>query len=147
MPVSKHRRRSETRVRKPDPAPTAPRPNVTTADELRQAIANPALDFPAKVVVAGTWWFQQLLGKVGDTWQGDKTSRKDKKTAALLLCVAMDGEQGQNDDLSPMVAAMLRPYCPAPTFVDAWEKAKQMPPGTVRMRVAKFLDRSNRPAA
>src|ERR1700758_898864 len=107
MPVSKHRRRSKTRTRKPDPSPDASRQNVLTIDELRHAIANPNRDFTAKVVVAGVWWFHELLRKVGDRWHDAKASRKDKMTAALLLCVAMDGERGEDDDLSPVIAEML----------------------------------------
>jgi hypothetical protein len=142
MPVSKHRRRGKPSSGRPDVTP-----DVMTMDELRRTIANPALDFPAKVVVAGLWWFEQLLRRVGDRWQSVKASRKDKRTAAVLLCVAMDGEHGQNDDLSPVLADVLRPYCPAPCFVDAWEQAKQMPPGTVRTMAAKILNPLGTPAA
>jgi hypothetical protein len=146
MPVSKHRRRSETRARKPTPPPAdSPSPNMTI-DELRRAVANPALDFAGKIVVAGVWWFQQLLLQVGDHWQGHKASRKDKKGVAALLCVAMDGEHGPNDTLAPLIADMLRPYCPAPTFVDGLEHAKQMSPGTVRATAAKILSRPGKPA-
>jgi hypothetical protein len=113
-----------------------------TIDELRRAIANPGRDFVAKTMVAGLWWFQQLLLKVGDR-QSLKASRKDKKMAALLLCVAMDGQHGRNDDLAPMLAAMLRPYCPAPTFVDAWERANKMAPGTARAEAASIIDPKN----
>jgi hypothetical protein len=109
MPVSKHRRRSRIRTKKPDPSPDVPPQDGKTLEELRQAIANPARDFRAKAIVAGVWWFQQLLRKVGDRWQSMKNSREDKRNAALLLCVAMDGEHGQNDDLSPLIAEMLNP--------------------------------------
>jgi hypothetical protein len=51
----------------------------------------------------------------------------------------MDGEQGKNDDLSPMIAQILRPYCPAPTFTEAWEQANQMLPGTARATAARIL--------
>lgn len=146
MPVSKHRRRNETRDRKRDPAPVAVRRKPVTIDDVRCDIADPAIDFPSKIVLAGTWWFQQLLGKVGDHWQGEKASRKDQKTAALLLCVAMDGEHGQNDEISPVLANLLRPYCPAPSFTEAWEQAKQMQPGTARLRAARILDRPPRTA-
>jgi hypothetical protein len=147
MPVSKHRRRSKTRTRKPDPSQDASRQNVLTIDELRHAIANPSRDFTAKVVVAGVWWFHELLRKVGDHWEDTKASRKDKRTAALLLCVAMDGERGKDDDLSPVIAEMLRPYCPAPTFAEAWEQANQMSPGTVRAMAARMLSAPGKPAA
>jgi hypothetical protein len=147
MPVSKHRHRRKTGTRKPEPSSDASRPSIMTMDELREAIADPALDFPAKVTVAGVWWFQQLLLKVGDRWQGISASRRDKRSAALLLCVAMDGEHGANDDLSPAIAEMLRPYCDAPTFVEGWEHAKQVPPGTVRAMVAKSLSPSGKPPA
>lgn len=146
MPVSKHRRGSEIRARKPDPSPNALRQNVMTVEELRRALANPALDFPARGVIAGVWWFQQLLWRVGDHWQGDKASRKDKRTAAMMLCVAMDGENGQNDNLSPVIAELLRPYCPAPTFTEGWEQAKRLPPGTVRALTAKVLSIPGKPA-
>jgi hypothetical protein len=138
MPVSKHRRGNKLRIRKPEPSPGVPRANAMTVDELRQAIANPARDFRAKAIVAGVWWFRQLLRKVGDP--GMKTSREDKRNAALLLCVAMDGGHGENDDLSPLIAGMLRPYCAAPTFVEAWEQANQMPPGTARETAARILN-------
>lgn len=144
MPVSKHRRRSKARTKKPEPSLDVSRQNGMTIEELRQAIANPARDFRAKTIVAGVWWFQQLLRKVGDRWQGMKTSREDKRDAALLLCVAMDGQHGQNDDLSPAIAGMLRPYCPAPTFVEAWEQANQMPPGAVRETAARLLNQPHR---
>jgi hypothetical protein len=147
MPVSKHRRRNETRPRKPEPAPAVPRPEVRTIDDLRQAIADPALDFPAKAVVAGLWWFQQMLLRVGDRPETFKASRQDKRTAGLLLCVAMDGENGKNDDLSPLIADLLRPYCSAPTFAEGWEQAKRLPPGTVRTKAARALARSGKPAA
>jgi hypothetical protein len=147
MPVSKHRRRNATRSRKPDPAPNPQRQVVMTLDELRRAVANPALDFPAKTTLAGVWWFQQLLEKVGDHWQGIKASRKDKRTAAMLLCVAMDGEHGKNDDLAPAIADLLRPYCPAATFTEGWEQAKQLSPGTVRTLTAKVLSTPGKPAA
>ncbi len=147
MPVSRHRRRSKPGTRKPDLSPDASRQSITTVDELRQAIANPALDFPAKAVVAGMWWYLQLLRKVGDRRQNIKASRKDQRRAALLLCVAMDGEHGENDDLSPVIAEMLRPYCPAPTFAEAWERANQMPPGTVLATAARILSASGKPAA
>jgi hypothetical protein len=116
-------------------------------DELRAAIADPALDFPGKVTVAGVWWFQQLLLKVGNRWQGSSASRRDKKSAALLLCVAMDGEHAANDDVAPAMAEMLRPFCAAPSFVEAWEQAKQVPPGTVRATLAKSLGASETPEA
>ena len=64
----------------------------------------------------------------------------------MLLCVAMDGEHGQNDDLSPVLADMLRPYCPAGTFVEAWEQAKHLSPGTVRAMAAKILNPPGVPA-
>jgi hypothetical protein len=147
MPVSKHRRRSEPRVRKPGLSPDPSRQNAMTIDDLRRAIASPALDFPDKAVVAGVWWFQQLLWRVGDRWQSNKASRKDKRTAAMLLCVAMDGEHGKNDDLSPILAEMLRPYCPTPSFVQAWEQAKQLSPGTVREKAVTILVPPGKPAA
>jgi hypothetical protein len=147
MPVSRHRHGSETRTRKPDPAPTAQRHTVMTLDELRRTIANPALDFPAKTTIAGVWWFQQLLRRVGDQWQGNKASRKDKRTAAMLLCVAMDGDHGKNDELSPIIADALRPYCPAPTFTEGWEQAKRLLPGAVRTMTAKALTMPGKPAA
>lgn len=147
MPVSKHRRRSKVRTKKPETSPEVPRQDGMTIEELRQAIANPARDFRAKAVVAGVWWFQQLLLKVGDRWQRMKTSREDKRNAALLLCVAMDGEHGQNDNLSPVIAEMLRPYCPAPTFVEAWEKVNQMASGTVRETAARILTSPGKSAA
>jgi hypothetical protein len=147
VPVSKHRRRSKMRTRKPDLSPNASQQNLMTVDELRNAIANPARDFTAKTIVAGVWWFHQLLRKVGDRWQGIRASSKDKRTAALLLCVAMDGEQGKNDDLSPMIAQILRPYCPAPTFIEAWEQANQMSPGTARATAARILSPAAKSAA
>jgi hypothetical protein len=152
MPVSKHRRpgktsRGKTSQGRSDQAPDGSRPAATTIGELRRTVANPALDFPAKIVVAGLWWFEQLLRRVGDQWQSVKASRKDKRTAAMLLCVAMDGEHGQNDDLSPVLADMLRPYCPTASFVDAWEQAKHLSPGTVRTMVAKILTQTGKPAA
>lgn len=147
MPVSKHRRRSKTRTPKPDALSEASREPGMTIEEMRRVVANPALDFPAKTIVAGVWWFQQLLWKVGDHWRSSKASRKDKKTAAMLLCVAMDGEHGKNDDLAPLLAEMLRPYCPRPTFVEAWEHTKNMSPGTVRTLVAGILNPPGKPAA
>ncbi|MEA2737400.1 MAG: hypothetical protein QOH05_707 [Acetobacteraceae bacterium] len=144
MPVSKHRRRSQIRTRKPDPSPDAARQDAMTLDELRHAIANPARDFSAKTIVAGVWWFQELLRRVGDRWHSMKASRKDKKEAALLLCVAMDGAHGKNDDLSPILANMLRPYCPAATFTEAWEQANQMSRGTARETAAKILGPSDK---
>jgi hypothetical protein len=146
MPVSKHRRGSEIRTRKSDPAPNALRHTVMTLDELRRTIANPALDFPAKTTIAGVWWFQQLLRRVGDRWQGHKASRRDKRTAAMLLCVAMDGEHGKNDDLAPIISSMLRQYCPAATFTEGWEQAKRLSPGTVRTLTAKTLTVPGKPA-
>jgi hypothetical protein len=135
MPVSKHRRGSAIRSRKPDPPP-APAP---TLEELRRRISNQSIDLTAKIELAGIWWFQQLLARVGDRWQGNKASRKDKRTAAMLLCVAMDGEHGKNDDLAPVLADLLRPYCPGASFTEAWEQAKQVSPGTVRALTAKAL--------
>jgi len=146
MPVSKHRRRSKIRTRQPDLRPDAPRQNITSIDELRKAIADPAPDFAEKAIVAGVWWFQQLLRKVGDQWQPSKASPKDKRTVAMLLCVAMDGEHGANDDLAPIIADMLRPYCATPTFVEAWEQAKQMAPGTVRMMAVGFVSSARKAA-
>jgi hypothetical protein len=147
MPVSKHRRRGKIRTSKPDLSPDASRQNVMTIDELRHAIANPARDFTDKVVVAGVWWFHELLRKVGDRWRSTKASGKDKRTAALLLCVAMDGEHGTDDDLSPVIAEMLRPYCPAPTFAEGWEQANQMSPGTVRAMAVRILSAPDKPGA
>jgi hypothetical protein len=139
MPVSKHRRRGKPGTSKPDQPPNPSRQDITTIDELRQAIANPALDFPVKAVVAGVWWFQQLLHKAGDRRQAARPSWKDRRRAALLLCVAMDGEHGKNDDLSPVIAEMLRPWCPAPTFAEAWEQTNRMPRGTVSATAARIL--------
>jgi hypothetical protein len=147
MPVSKHRRGNKPRARKPEAAPVVSRPAIMTIDELRQAVANPARDFSAKLVVAGVWWFRQMLWRVGDRWQNLKASRKDKREAAMLLCVAMDGEHGANDDLAPRLAAMLRPYCPAATFTEAWEQANRMPPGSVRETAARILTPPGQPAA
>jgi hypothetical protein len=147
MPVSRHRRHGKTETRKPDHAPDPVRQTITTIDELRQAIASPALDFPTKAIVAGLWWFQQLLRKVGDRGQTTKPSLKDQKRTALLLCVAMDGEHGKNDDLSPVIAEMLRPWCPAPTFAQGWEQANQMPPGTVSAMAARILRPAGKPMA
>jgi hypothetical protein len=140
MPVSKHRRHNKTRPRKPDASPMASGPEIQTLDDLRREVSSPALAFPDKISIASRWWCGQLSAKVGDHRRSDKMSRKDRQTAAMLLCVAMDGEQGQNDDLAPDLAVMLRPWCPAVTFTEAWEQAKQLPPGTVRMRAARFLD-------
>jgi hypothetical protein len=144
MPVSKHRRGSHTRTRKP-PAPAAVPQNVMTIAELRREITSPDLDFPARTTRAGVWWFQQLLARVGDHWQANKASRKDRQTAAMLLCVAMDGEHGANDDLAPVLAEMLRPYRPAASFTESWEQAKQLSPGTVRTVTAKVLTIPGRP--
>jgi hypothetical protein len=146
MPVSKHRRGTKVRVRKPEAAPVVARPASMTIEELRQAVGNPARDFPAKLVVAGAWWFQQMLRRIGDRGHNLKTSRKDKREAAMLLCVAMDGEHGANDDLAPLLAAMLRPYCLAATFTQAWEQANRMPPGSVRETAARILTPPGQPA-
>jgi len=146
MPVSKHRRRGKPGTRQPDQPPNASRQNITTIDELRAVIASPALDFPAKAIVAGMWWYQQLLRKVGDRRHSITPSWKDKKRTALLLCVAMDGERGENDDLSPVIADMVRPYCTARTFTEAWEQANRLPPGTVSATVARILNPSGKPA-
>jgi hypothetical protein len=147
MPVSKHRRSSKVRPRKPEAPPVVSRSGIMTIDELRQAVANPARDFSAKLVVAGVWWFQQMLRRIGDRGQGLKASHKDKREAAMLLCVAMDGEHGANDDLAPLLAAMLRPYCPAATFTDAWEQANRMAPGSVRETAARILTPPGQPPA
>ena len=136
MPVSKHRRGSVIRTRKPAPPPP---PNVMTLEELRRLVGNPAIDLTGKIELAGVWWFQQLLAKVGDRWQSNKASRKDKRTAAMLLCVAMDGEHGKNDDLAPILADLLRPYRPVNSFTEAWEQAKHLLPGTVRAETAKIV--------
>jgi hypothetical protein len=136
MPVSKHRRGSAIRSRKPDPSPAS---QVMPLEELRRLIATPGTHLTAKIELAGIWWFQQLLARVGDRWQGNKASRKDKRTAAMLLCVAMDGEHGKNDDLAPVLADLLRPYCPGASFTEAWEQAKRLSPGTVRALTAKAL--------
>jgi hypothetical protein len=140
MPVSKRR------SGKPGQSPAPARQTITTIDELRQAIANPALDFSAKASLAGVWWFQQLLRKAGDRQQTTRPSWKDQRRAAVLLCVAMDGEQGENDDLAPVIAGMLRPWCPAPTFAEGWEQANQMPPGTVTAMAARILNPTAKPA-
>jgi hypothetical protein len=87
-----------------------------------------------------------MLLKVGDRPESFKVSRQDQRTAALLLCVAMDGENGKNDDLSPMLANILRPYCATRTFAEAWEQAKQLPAGSVRAKAARALSRSGQPA-
>ncbi len=139
MSVSRPPRRNEMRIQRPATPPGASQPNATTIEEVRLAIADPALDFPTKVAVAGVWWFQRLLQRAGERWESSKASRKDRRQAALLLCLAMDGEHGQNDDLAPMIATLLRPYCPAPTFVVGWEQATHVSPGTVRTMVAKIL--------
>jgi hypothetical protein len=110
-----------------------------TLEELRRLIAATGADFTAKIEVAGVWWFQQLLARVGDRWQGNKASRKDRRTASMLLCVAMDGDHGKNDNLAPLLADLLRSYCPGASFTEAWEQAKQLPPGTVRALTAKVL--------
>jgi hypothetical protein len=140
MPVSKHRRHSKPRPRKPNAAPTAPRLEIRTIDDLRREVSNPALGFPERIGITSLWWCEQLSSKVGDHRRSDKVSRKDRQTAAMLLCVAMDGEQGQNDNLAPDLAAILRPWCAAATFTEAWEQAKHLPSGTVRMRAARFLE-------
>ncbi|HET6307357.1 MAG TPA: hypothetical protein VFG12_09245 [Rhodopila sp.] len=147
MPVSKHRRGSKARPKQPTQAPAEPRPPGMTLDELRQAIANPSRDFRAKAILAGVWWFQQLLRKVGDRWQGAKQTREDKRDAALLLCIAMDGEHGQNDDLAPLLANLLRPYCLAPGFVASWEQANNMAPGAAREAAVRILAQASPPAA
>jgi hypothetical protein len=139
MPVSKHRRRGKPGTVKPDQPSNVSRQDITTIDDLRQIIANPAHDFSAKAAVAGVWWFQQLLRKAGDHRQTAKPSWKDRRRAVLLLCVAMDGERGENDDLSPEIAAMLRPWCPAPTFAGAWEQANRLPQGTVAATAVRIL--------
>jgi hypothetical protein len=93
------------------------------------------------------WWYRQLLRKIGDHRHSMKLSWKDKNRAALLLCIAMDGERGENDDLSPIIAEMIRPYCPAGTFAQAWEQANQLPPGAVAATAARILSPSGKPAA
>jgi hypothetical protein len=139
MPVSKHRRRNKTPPRKPDTSSEATL-SITTIEDLRRQLANPSLGFTDKIGIASLWWYEQLLSKIGHHRQSGKASRKDKQTAAMLLCIAMDGEQGQNDALAPILASMLRPGCPAPTFVEAWEQSKHLPPGTVRTKAGKFLE-------
>ena len=146
MPVSKHRRGGKLRAHQPRTAVVS-RPAIMTIDELRDAVANPARDFSAKLIFAGMWWFQHMLQRIGDRWQNPKASREDKREAAMLLCVAMDGERGANDDLAPLLAEMLRPYCPAATFAAAWEQANQMPPGAVREAVGRILNASGQSAA
>jgi hypothetical protein len=139
MPVSKHRRRGKPETLKLDQPSTVSRHDIATIDDLRQAIADPSRDFSAKAVLAGVWWFQQLLRKAGDHRPTARPSWKDRRRAALLLCVAMDGKRGENDDLSPEIAALLRPWCPAPTFAGAWEQANRMPQGTVAATAARIL--------
>lgn len=139
MPVSKHRRRNKTPPPKPDTSSEA-RMSVTTIEDLRRQIANPALGFTNKIGIASLWWCEQLFSKIGHHRQSGKASRKDKQTIAILLCIAMDGEQGQNDQLAPVLASMLRPWCPGATFVEAWEQTKHLPPGTVRAKAGKFLE-------
>jgi hypothetical protein len=147
VPVSKHRRQVKPPIGQPRSAPLASRRNIESLDALRQAVADPALDFPAKATVAGVWWFRQLLRKTGDRRRDIKISRKDETRAALLLCVAMDGEHGQNDDLAPVIADMLRPYATASSFAAAWEQAMGVPAGTVAIRVARLMNPSGGSAA
>jgi hypothetical protein len=139
MPVSKHRRRNKAPPPKPGTSSQAIL-GITTIEDLRRQMANPALGFTDRIGIASLWWFEQLFSKIGHHRQSDKASRKDKQTAAVLLCIAMDGEQGRNDELAPILASMLRPWCPAPTFVEAWEQAKHLPPGTVRAKAGRFLE-------
>lgn len=139
MPVSKHRRRGAAPSMATYTPPAKSPHGVATMDEVRQAIADPALDFPMKTAIAGVWWFRQLLLRVGDRRLKHKLSRKDTARAAILLCVAMDGERGDSDDLSPVIADLLRPYCPAPTFAEAWERVRHLPPGTVAAQAARLV--------
>lgn len=131
MPVSKHRRRGKLRTKRPGLSQDTSRPKIKTIDEIRQAVADPALDFRAKIVLAGAWWFDNLLLKLGDHKKNTANSETDAPMSGSLLCMAMDGQRGKNDDISPLIADMLRPWCPTPTFADAWEQANNMPPGTV----------------
>ena len=146
MPISKHRRRNKVRLKQSAPAGTASVQVIRSVDDVQNAVSDPALDFAAKVAVAGVWWYQQMLVKVGGSAENLKLSRQDQRTAALLLCVAMDGENGKNDDLSPVLADLLRPYCATRTFAEAWEQAKHLPAGSVRAKAARALGRSGRPA-
>ncbi len=139
MPASRHRRRHETQ----DPPPALARAGISSIDDLTQALRDPALDFPARVMIAGVFWFEQLLRKAGDPWEFLR-SGKDKMRAALLLCVAMDGAHGQNDDLAPAIAEILRPYCPGESFAEGWERAKRLPPGSVMTMASRIV---NAPAA
>jgi hypothetical protein len=145
MPVSKQRRRPEAATKEHGAGAEAPRRAIRTIDDLRQALGAIETDFAAKTVAAGVWWFEQLLRRAGDEWSTVR-SGKDRMRAAMLLCVAMDGAQGQNDDLAPAIAAMLRPYCPAPSFAEGWEQAKRLPPGTVRAAAARIVQASGKPA-
>jgi hypothetical protein len=138
MPVSKHRRRPRQASGQ---QPATPRRAIATIDDLRLTLADPGLDFSAKVAMAGVWWFEQLLRRAGDPWSTIK-SGKDRMRAAMLLCVAMDGEHGKNDDLAPAIAAMLRPACPTPSFAAAWEQANRLLPGTVRAAAARVAKAS-----
>ncbi len=147
MPVSKHRRGNQTRRRTPEPAPVVSRQTIGTIDELRQAIAEPALAFPARAELAWFWWYQQMLLKVGDRPADLRFTKQDRRTAALLLCVAMDGENGSNDDLAPVLADMLRPYIGALSFAEAWEQAKRLPAGSVRAKAARALGQAVTPPA
>jgi len=131
VPVSKHRRRGKLRPRKPGLPPTTDSGAIGTIDALRPAIADPGLDFRAKVALAAAWWFDALLRQLGGAKNDTATSTEDVPMSGSLLCMAMDGERGKNDALSPLIADMLRPYCPTATFAEAWEQANGMPPGTI----------------
>jgi hypothetical protein len=139
MPVSKHRRRNKPAPSKPDRPRETSRLEMATIDDLREVMAISTLDFAAKAILAGVWWFQQLRRKAGERRQAARPSWKERRRAALLLCVAMDGEHGKNDDLSPVLAEMMRPWCPAPTFAEGWELTNHLQRGTVSTTAARIL--------
>lgn len=140
MPVSRHRRKSNTRPALATPGTAASSRAIQTIDDLARLVADPLLAFPAKLLAAAEWWFCQMLRQAGGHPTA-RLSRRDRDRAAILLCVALDGQPGANDILSPVLAAMLRPWCPAASYTEAWELASRLPPGSVTARAARLLRR------
>jgi hypothetical protein len=97
---------------------------IANMERLRQTIADPQLPFVEKVHAAVAWDDPKDMQPV-------TRSDDDLDELAVFLCSDLDDHDAGKHLVIPseewrinQIADLLRPYCPGPTFIEAWRTEK-----------------------
>jgi hypothetical protein len=96
---------------------------IANLEKLRQTIADPQLPFVEKVLTAVAWEPEDT----GPVTRSDD----DLDESAVFLCSDLDAhDAGKHLGVSSeewkisQIVNLLRPYCPGPTYIEAWRIEK-----------------------